>query len=167
MLREQVSESVRIAKGMGFGDEPYLCQVEVLHGDRWEPVKWETFASEEERDARFEGLLAGFRNGSFGIYYDDRGFPYLAYIQQKSGDLYLLRVYEYFRRGGYRIFWAHREWLLPHSLRSAEWKAKYEAAQNSPEVQIANRIFCREVEDDRLFWELYVNENASASAEAL
>ncbi len=82
MLREQVNETTRVARGMCFGSNPYLVQVEALTDVGWSIVRWETFPTRHERDARFEALCSGLREGHFGIYYKE--FPRFAFIQQRS-----------------------------------------------------------------------------------
>jgi hypothetical protein len=127
---------------MCFGSNPYLVQVEALTDVGWSIVRWETFPTRHERDARFEALCSGLREGHFGIYYKE--FPRFAFIQQRSRELVLLRVYRVYHdaHNDYFMLWTHRENLIPPHLRGDSTD-----------------------EDDRLFWRIYV-ENASAEAEA-
>lgn len=139
------------------------------HREQWQMIRWESFATREERDRRYEDLIDGFRSQRYAPYYASEDNVHFAVIQQKSANTWLWRVYRrvmhdpyeqpslYQREGKYSLFWADKVWSLPFDARPSEWRELHEAAQNAPEM---------EVEDDLLYWKMEVEDASAEGAEA-
>lgn len=148
--------------------------------EQWQMIRWESYATPEERDRRYEDLIDGFRSQRYAPYYESEDNAHFAVIQQKSANVWLWRVYRrvmydpyeqpslYQRESRYYLFFADRVWSLPFEERPENWVELHEAAQNAHEMRLVERMLGateRELEDDQLFWRQYV-EGAPAEAEA-
>lgn len=169
MLTHTVGNA-RVWRRMLGGTTPYVVGVSAyipsLH--LWTPIREEFFSARDEWESRYSQLVEGFSEKRLAVYYKTPTRPMFAVIQQRSGHTWLFRVYGFHSKHPVAVFWADSVWSLPFEERSPEWHELHEAAQNAPEMRLVERMFGateQELEDDRLFWQQYV-ENAPAEAEA-
>lgn len=60
---------------------------------QWQMIRWESYATREERDRRYEDLIDGFRSQRYATCYESEDKVRFAVIEQKSADVWLWRVY--------------------------------------------------------------------------
>lgn len=121
MMTHRVNQYTRVS-WTTFPDHarPYHVRVEAYVPSRqwWETVRWEQFASRDERDARLRELERGFSEGRYAVFYEEPSYPWFALVEQRSGDIWLFRVLG--TTSGTRFFVRrHRAWALPFEERPA------------------------------------------------